>query len=51
MCSKSPEAFNLACDKLLVKEDRIEQPAVSLLDGPLAETLAFKLPTGGKRRR
>ncbi|KAI4694380.1 hypothetical protein J4E81_006597 [Alternaria sp. BMP 2799] len=51
ICNESPEAFKLAHDKLFVKEEEAERPAVSLLDGPLAENSAFKLPRAQKRGR
>ena len=51
ICNESPEAFKLAHDKLFVKEEQAERPAVSLLDGPLAENSAFKLPRAQKRGR
>jgi hypothetical protein len=34
MCNESPKAFQLACDKLLVNEEQVTEPAVSRL-GPL----------------
>ena len=51
ICSESPEAFKLVYDKLFVKEEQAGRPAVSLLDGPLAESSAFKLPRAQKRGR
>ncbi|KAG9191106.1 hypothetical protein G6011_09194 [Alternaria panax] len=51
ICNESPEAFKLVCDKLLVMEHQLDRPIVSLLDGPLAETPAFKIPRAGKRGR
>jgi len=51
ICNESPVAFKLAHDKLFVKEEEAGRPAVSLLDGPLAESSAFKLPRAQKRGR
>jgi len=51
ICNESPEAFKLVYDKLFVKEEQVGRPAVSLLDGPLAESSAFKLPRAQKRGR
>jgi len=50
-CNESPEAFKLVHDKLFVKEEQVGRPAVSLLDGPLADNSAFKLPRAQKRGR
>jgi len=51
ICNESPEAFKLVYDKLFVKEEQVGRPAVSLLDGPLADNSAFKLPRAQKRGR
>lgn len=51
ICNESPEAFKLACDKLFVKEERVGHAAVSLLQGPLEDNSAFKVPRARKRGR
>jgi hypothetical protein len=51
ICNESPEAFKIACEKLLVIEEQAGRPTVSLLDGPLGENVAFKLPNAQKRGR